>query len=115
MERRRNASASSESVGGTSLASETSGVGDECGCGVGDDEEVKQSTVSARLMMCVNRACMLTADDGVDEVRIGCSADLRVVTLLSLIITGEAGEGAAVDVDGETSKGYTAGGQRGWM
>ncbi len=51
------------------------GVGDECGCGVGDDEEVKQLTASARLLRCVDRACMLTANDGADEVRIGCSAN----------------------------------------
>jgi hypothetical protein len=88
--------------------SKASGVGDECGCGVGDNEEVKQSTASARLMMCPNRVCKLTAADGAVEVRTGCSADGRVVTLPSLIITGEAGEGAAVDVDGETFEGYTA-------
>ncbi len=58
---------------------------------------------------------MSTANDGVDEVRIGCSANGRVVSLASLIITGEAGGGAAVDVDGESSEGYTAGGQCGWM
>jgi hypothetical protein len=59
---------------------------------------------------------MLTANDGADKVRTGCSgsANGRVVMLSSLIITGEAGEGAAVDVDGETSEGYIAGGQRGW-
>jgi hypothetical protein len=33
--------------------------------------------------------------------------------LSSSIITGEAGEGVAADVDEETSEGYTAGGQRG--
>ncbi len=67
-----------------------------------------------RLLMCINRACKLTADDGADDVRIGSSAGGRVVTLLSSIITGETGEGAALDVDGETSEGYTAGGQRCW-
>jgi hypothetical protein len=94
--------------------SKASGGGDEFGCGVWDDEEVKRMTASVRLLMCVDRACKLTADDGAVEVRIGCSLNGRVVMLLSLIITGEAGEGAAVDVDGETSEGYTAGGQRGW-
>ena len=64
--------------------------------------------------MWVDRVCMLTADDGADDVRIGCLANGRVWTLSSSIITGEAGEGAAVDVDGETSEGYTAGEQRGW-
>ncbi len=64
--------------------------------------------------MCVDRACKLTANDGVDDIRIGCSVNGGVVTLLSLIITGEAGEGAVVDVDGETSEGYTARGQGGW-
>jgi hypothetical protein len=64
--------------------------------------------------MCVDRACRLTADDGVEDNRIGCSVDGRVVTLLSSIITGEGGEGAAVDVDGETSEGCKAGGQHGW-
>ncbi len=47
---------------------------------------------------------MLTANDGMNEVRIGCSTNGRVVTLLSSIITGEAGEEATVDVDGETSE-----------
>jgi hypothetical protein len=50
--------------------------------------------------MCIDRACKLTANEGVVKVRIGCSANGRVVTLLSSIITGEAGEGAAVDVEG---------------
>ncbi len=94
--------------------SKASGVGDGCGCGVWEDEEVKQLTVSARLLMCIDRMCKLTANDGGDDVRIGCAAVGRVVMLLSSIITGEAGEGAAVDVDGETSEGYTAGEQRGW-
>ncbi len=44
--------------------SKRSGVGDECGCGVWEDEEVKQLTASVRLLMCVDRACKLTADDG---------------------------------------------------
>ncbi len=114
MERRQDAGASSESVAGILLTSKARGVGDECGCGVWEDEEVKWLTASVRLLMCINRACKLTADDGTDDVRIGCSADGRVATLSSSIITGEAGEGAAVDVDGETSEGYTAGGQRGW-
>ena len=95
--------------------SEASGVGVECGCGVWEDEEVKQLTVSVRLLMCADRACKLTADDGMEDNRIGCSANGRVVTLSSSIITEEAGEGAAVDVDGETSEGYKARGQRGWM
>jgi hypothetical protein len=95
--------------------SKASGVEDECGCGVGDDEEVKQLTAFARLLMCIDRACKLIANDGAVEVGIGCSANGRVVTLLSLIITGEAGEGAAVGVDGETSEGCTARGQRCWM
>jgi hypothetical protein len=94
--------------------SKASGVGDECVCGVWEDEEVKRLTASVRLLMCVNRECKLTADDGTEDNRIGCSANGRVVMLLSSIITGEAGEGAAVDVDGETSKGYKAEGQRGW-
>jgi hypothetical protein len=42
VERRQEAGASSESVVGTSSMSEASGVGDECGCGVRDDEKVKQ-------------------------------------------------------------------------
>ncbi len=107
MERRQHGGSSSESVGGTSSTSKAYGVGDECGCGVGDDEEVKQLTASARLLRCADRVCMLPTNDGADEVRIECSADGRVVTLSSLIITENAGEGAAVDVDGETSEGYT--------
>jgi hypothetical protein len=114
VERRRDASASSESVGGTSLASKASGVGEECGYGVWEDEEVKQLTATVRLSMCVNRVCKLTADDGTVDIRIGCSANGKVVTLLSLIITREAGEGAALDLYGKTSEGYTARGQRGW-
>jgi hypothetical protein len=114
VERRRDAGASSESVGETSSTSKASGVGDECDCRVWEDEEVKRLTASARLLMCIDRACKLTANDGTDDIRIGCSADGRVVTLLSLIITGEAGEGAMVDGDGETSEEYTARGQRGW-
>jgi hypothetical protein len=41
VERRQDSGASSESVGGISLTSKASGVGDECGCGVWEDEEVK--------------------------------------------------------------------------
>ncbi len=41
MELRQDAGATSEFVGGTSLTSKASGVGDECGCGVWEDEEVK--------------------------------------------------------------------------
>ncbi len=99
----------------TSSTSKASGVGDECGCGVWEDEEVKRLTVYARLLMCINRACKLTADDGADDVRIGCSANGRVVMLSSSIITRETGERAAVDIDGETSEKYTAGGQCGWI
>ena len=94
--------------------SKASGVGDECGCGVWEDEEVKQLTVSVRLLMCANRACKLTADDGAEDNRIACSANGRVVRLSSSIITEEAGERAAVDVDRETSEGYKARGQCGW-
>jgi hypothetical protein len=50
VERRQDASASSESVGGTSLTSKANVVGDECGCGVREDEEVKRLTASARLL-----------------------------------------------------------------
>jgi hypothetical protein len=82
VERRRDAGASSESVGRTSSTSKASEVGDECGCGVWEDEEVKRSTLSARLLMCVDRACKLTANDGADDVRIGCSANGRVVKFL---------------------------------
>ncbi len=114
MERRRDTGASSESVGGISLTSKASGVGDECGCGVWEDEEVKRLTASVRLLMCVGRECKLTADDGANDIRIGYSANRRVVMLLSSIITEEAGEEAVVDVDGEISEGYTAGGQRCW-
>ena len=74
---------------------------------------MKLLTASARLI-CIDRACKLTANDGADDVRIGCSAGGGVVTLLSFIITGEAGEGAVVDVDGQTSEAYKARGQRGW-
>ncbi len=105
MEIRQDASESSESVGGTSLVPKASGVLDECGCGVWEDEEVKQLSASARLLICIDRACRLTANDGADEVRIECTANGGVGTLTSLIITGEAGEGSAVDVDGETSEG----------
>ncbi len=94
--------------------SEASGVGDECGYGVWEDEEVKQLIASVRLLMCIDRACKLTANDGAEDDRIGCSANGRVVTLLSSIITGEAGEGAAVDIDGQTSEGYKDGGQCDW-
>jgi hypothetical protein len=72
VERRQDTGASSESVGGISLMSKASGVGDECGCGVWEDEEVKQLTVSVRLLMCTNRACKLTANDGAEDNRIGC-------------------------------------------
>ncbi len=105
MKRRQDAGESSESVGGTSSTPKASGVMDECGCGVWEDKEVKQLSASAWLLICVNRACKLTANDGADEVRIGCSAGRGVVTLLSLIITGETGEGAAVDVDRKTTEG----------
>jgi hypothetical protein len=44
----------------------------------------------------------------------GCLANGRVVMLSSSIITEEAGEGAAVDVDGETSEGHKAVEQCGW-
>ena len=64
--------------------------------------------------MCIGRACKLTADDGANDIRIEYSANGRVVMLSSSIITGEAEEGAVVDVDGEISEGYTAGGQRCW-
>ena len=40
MERRQDAGESSESVGGTSSMPKASGVVDECGCGVWEDEEV---------------------------------------------------------------------------
>ena len=82
MEKRQDTDASSESVGGTSSTSKESGVGDECGCGVEENEEVKQSTAPARLLMCIDRVCKLTANDGTDDVRIGCSANGRVVRFL---------------------------------
>jgi hypothetical protein len=63
--------------------SKASGVGVECGCGVWEDEKVKQLTVSVRLLMCADRACKLTADDGMEDDRIGCSANRRVVMLSS--------------------------------
>jgi hypothetical protein len=66
---------------------------------------VKRLSASARLLICIDRACNLIADDGADEVRIECTANGGVGTLTSLVITGEAGEGAMVDVDGETSEG----------
>ncbi len=41
MERRQDAGASSESIGGISLMSKASEVGNECVCGIWEDEEVK--------------------------------------------------------------------------
>ena len=81
VERRQDSGASSESVGGISLTSKASGVGDECGCGVWEDEEVKRLTASVRLLICTNRACKLTANDGVEDNRIGCVEKMSNWTL----------------------------------